>query len=217
MQVPAQRLGHESDLIIPALPKAPTSEGNRSHARRRPAAGPKRIGQATGQRVRQFTIGAVLEMSQYAVDGWGVGGPRGHGEEAGQRLAGGAGGPWSEGAPATTAGSGRKTAEAALAGPAPGAAGASASGANRRKEQIEQEPPRLGGCAPQRGVSPFASGGAQRPCRIAPSGERSRSIAAGPRSRIRMEGKIRSAMGKIILIGARWASSSAICRRRTRI
>lgn len=53
--------------------------------------------------------------------------------------------------------------------------------------------------------------------KIPPSGERNSNIAAGPSRMINSDGKISRPIGKIILIGARWASSSAICRRRTRI
>jgi hypothetical protein len=53
--------------------------------------------------------------------------------------------------------------------------------------------------------------------RMPPSGERSRSMAAGPNRMISRDGKISRPIGKIILIGARCASSSAIWRRRTLI
>ena len=51
----------------------------------------------------------------------------------------------------------------------------------------------------------------------APKGDEINIIAAGPNKISKMDGKMRSPMGKTILIGARCASSSAICRRRTRI
>ena len=41
--------------------------------------------------------------------------------------------------------------------------------------------------------------------------------SAGANKTIRRDGKIINAIGSNILIGALWASSSAICRRRTRI
>ena len=50
-----------------------------------------------------------------------------------------------------------------------------------------------------------------------PKGDEINIMAAGPNKISKMDGKMSSPMGKTILMGARCASSSAICRRRTRI
>lgn len=138
VQVLAQSLGDETNLIIPSAAPARAAEGHRDHAGGRPGGGAIHLFQVPRQPFGDVEVGAVLEMGQDSIQRWCVARPRGGREESREATTARAGKTGRQAACAAAAARNRQGSYATVAIVTPGVSGTTAPGASGREEKIEQ-------------------------------------------------------------------------------